>query len=279
MLVAECEGWRVCADNANREDNYICPGCKGKVVLRKGDVRIAHFAHLQKTNCDWGGNQSEEHLKTKKAFYKFFRERQSAYSWVYCEGVEMEYPIAGTDRVADVYARIRDKQQAIVVEIQKTPISRSEIVARTMSYFSKDIAVLWVIPATVADLQKKCKDGLFSMYSPSDYERWIHGYNRGRIYFYDYERDLILEARFLPVERYVEETQWGGGYWTFYKRYKNLRIIKEYSLDQAVFCLRWMKSFETDSFFWPEGIRLIPLERREEWDDDFFSFCKDERIA
>jgi hypothetical protein len=43
-----CE--RIHATDANKQDEYICPLCCKKVVFRKGEVNIDHFAHQSK--CD-----------------------------------------------------------------------------------------------------------------------------------------------------------------------------------------------------------------------------------
>lgn len=41
------------AEDANKLGNYFCPSCKSKMVLRRGDVRIAHFAHKSSvSNCN-----------------------------------------------------------------------------------------------------------------------------------------------------------------------------------------------------------------------------------
>ena len=44
---------RIHAADANKQDEYICPLCHKKVVLRRGKVNIDHFAHLSKCDDPW----------------------------------------------------------------------------------------------------------------------------------------------------------------------------------------------------------------------------------
>ncbi len=48
---------------AEKTSKYICPECKKDVVLRKGDVRIHHFAHKKSENpCMYYNNPGESQL-------------------------------------------------------------------------------------------------------------------------------------------------------------------------------------------------------------------------
>lgn len=45
------QGNLVAARRAAKGDSYYCPGCQGRVILKRGDVREAHFAHSSDVNC------------------------------------------------------------------------------------------------------------------------------------------------------------------------------------------------------------------------------------
>lgn len=45
------DGNLVAADSAVRETAYSCPACSSGLVLRQGDVRVAHFAHVTEGAC------------------------------------------------------------------------------------------------------------------------------------------------------------------------------------------------------------------------------------
>lgn len=46
MFVArDTEGTLIWADEANKQTDYFCPVCSGKLILRAGEVNAHHFAH------------------------------------------------------------------------------------------------------------------------------------------------------------------------------------------------------------------------------------------
>lgn len=46
MFVArDTEGMLIWADEANKQTDYFCPVCSGKLILRAGEVNAHHFAH------------------------------------------------------------------------------------------------------------------------------------------------------------------------------------------------------------------------------------------
>jgi len=45
MLTANLQNVRVDAASAEKGAQYECPQCRHEVVLKKGRIKIAHFAH------------------------------------------------------------------------------------------------------------------------------------------------------------------------------------------------------------------------------------------
>jgi competence CoiA-like predicted nuclease len=57
-------------NKAEKNVEYICIDCKQKVIFRKGEVRVAHFAHYSPTNnCSYYEHPNESQLH-KDAKYK-----------------------------------------------------------------------------------------------------------------------------------------------------------------------------------------------------------------
>ena len=53
---------------------YYCPACKGRLVLKKGDVMIAHFAHHQQSDCAvFSEGETLPHLMGKQMLLEKFR--------------------------------------------------------------------------------------------------------------------------------------------------------------------------------------------------------------
>ena len=47
------KGFHVAPIIANKVNNYICPICKTKVKLNKGDCKKCYFSHFKKEECNW----------------------------------------------------------------------------------------------------------------------------------------------------------------------------------------------------------------------------------
>ena len=54
---------------AERGGEYYCPFCKGKLVLKMGNVKVHHFAHKEKLCDDWySENKGPWHRKMQSLF-------------------------------------------------------------------------------------------------------------------------------------------------------------------------------------------------------------------
>ena len=75
---------------------FVCPQCKCEVVLKKGRVRIAHFAHKPPIECVAGVPETAAHYRAKLAIRDGLRKRGLT--------AELEKVILSTegDRRADV---------------------------------------------------------------------------------------------------------------------------------------------------------------------------------
>lgn len=48
---------------ANKQDKYICPECNKDLIIRQGDIRIHHFAHIRDDNpCTYYNRPSESQI-------------------------------------------------------------------------------------------------------------------------------------------------------------------------------------------------------------------------
>ena len=55
----------------NREDKpFSCPECGDEVILKKGIVKVHHFAHKPPTSCEFGQGESEKHRACKLEIYE-----------------------------------------------------------------------------------------------------------------------------------------------------------------------------------------------------------------
>lgn len=74
MFVAETDqGVTLLAKNYQRGSEKVlyCPGCRGKVIYKKGSMTLPHFAHVSLEACEsFSEGESAEHLAGKELLDK-----------------------------------------------------------------------------------------------------------------------------------------------------------------------------------------------------------------
>ncbi|MEY8537012.1 competence protein CoiA family protein [Lactococcus muris] len=100
------------------KEPFYCPACKSSVRLKKGKIKISHFAHISLQNCSsWSEHESAQHLELKLGLYQWLRQK---------EKVEIEKYLPQIQQTADLL--VNDK---LAIEIQcsslTTKIKRAHI--------------------------------------------------------------------------------------------------------------------------------------------------------
>lgn len=142
MLIAKTEsGERISAEVAEKGyDKYYCQMCDNKLILRKGDIKIHHFAHYPGVNCDhWWEPETELHMRMKQDICGILEKKESI------NILEKEYAINHVlgRLIADVYVEFNDGLK-IAVECQLSPKSLNEMITKTFIYSDSGIYTLWV---------------------------------------------------------------------------------------------------------------------------------------
>lgn len=126
------------AENANKNIDYICPGCLGNVILKNGEINRPHFAHSDSKECaDFAENESYEHLKAK---LDLFDQLQVAGY----KNIELEKVIPRIKQRPDVFLQLNNGRK-IAFEIQFSPISLTRLRQRTSNYQMAGIQVFWLL--------------------------------------------------------------------------------------------------------------------------------------
>ena len=118
------------ARGAKRGTGYTCPECSQEVRIRGGVSRQPHFYHLSATSCIMQG-KSLIHLQIQYALQKMLSPEQIL--------LEHRFPQIG--RVADVVW----PAQKLVFEVQISPISAPEVLARNRDYSKEGYQVVWIL--------------------------------------------------------------------------------------------------------------------------------------
>ena len=201
---------KVLARRCERDEApFSCPKCKCEVVIRKGSIRVHHFAHKPPVSCSLGVGETEQHLAAKLGVYDALSVENNV------SDLELEKDFGVS--VADVYARISGTP--VAVEIQRSALSVNDIMSRTRNYHRLGIAVLWIGLAKPELVSNK--------YSPAAWEKWCHAAYFGRVYYWASGQDLRV-VHFSTYKIHVEERSWfesgsehsAGGYSKGSKRWR-----------------------------------------------------------
>lgn len=257
MLVALLNSTRVLAGLAQKGPSYACPGCGQAVTLKKGTKVVHHFAHKPPVTCSWAQGETAAHMAGKLLFLNHFRSLAAP--------SDVEFPI-GNQR-ADVYASNK-AGHGFVFEIQHQPISELEIARRTQAYFGNNVAVTWVPLIDIAKLKDKKATAtgyVVHRYSPKPFEKWLHGFNFGELWFVDVSTGMLWQGRFDKSMIEVPLSEWhvsgggtesAGGYSRVSKRWRKLSLTGPFSLGQLNIARALRKQGSMGSHVYPQGQRV-----------------------
>lgn len=127
----------VYAAQANKKDNYYCPGCHELVYLKRGEINQIHFSHYDKINCQsFSEGETEEHLLGKKLLY----------DWLTNQGIkcQLEPFLSNLKQRPDLLIQ-RQKEAPIAIEFQCSSLSVNRMIERTNGYKNKGYVVYWIL--------------------------------------------------------------------------------------------------------------------------------------
>jgi len=208
MLQAlDTQAGKVLATDADKGSVHLCPECRGPVVLKRGRLVIAHFAHAKGAGCAFGTGESIRHHQMKASIGHHFADYAPEYEAVVVPGRRADVTFLGGGR-------------RYVVECQESPMSIEEWEQRTADYSRYGMHVLWVWDLWRLAGKGKTIAGLCSVRGIGEQRvaaevRHCHSRSYGRVYVLDTTGDLRachLEAGYT---RMVDSgPSWDGGAYT-----------------------------------------------------------------
>jgi competence protein CoiA len=256
MLTACLDDLKIEATTADRGPHYHCPGCRNEVILKRGRIKIAHFAHKPPVECDWAKGETIEHMQAKLAFCNALSRHYSHVE------VEKVIPALPQDRRADVFL-LNGQNEKCVIEIQHTAISLDDIERRSATYARENIAQLWVVlisPKKLMAGEQRDRGICIEKYPARPFERWISGLQYGNMLYFDGER--LWKGRLLKNLIDVPESIWydeygqeetRGGYTKISKRWKNLVLTGSINMNGLRFNLKSRQQTSLDKYKWPKA--------------------------
>ena len=232
MLVGVSENDnRILARDASKESKFFCPSCQEQLILKKGNVKIHHFAHKAESTCLYAG-ESLDHLNTKLQIYDALLQHPKVIN------VELEKPL-GLVRPDIMFTNLKicdnqcDKGCFTIIEIQNSPIEISEIQRRNIEYNNQRANVLWVLPNKLVpkfNHKMECKTTQWQRYLYEIYDEKIYFHVSGLDVFplhYEqivrkYDKSWLAEHDYIETGKALVNTK-------RMKMYKNLNIIDDFS--------------------------------------------------
>jgi competence protein CoiA len=117
------------------EEQFFCPECKGRLIIKIGRQKVSHFAHYRLTACSRIKNESSYHLAGKEKLYL----------WLKGQGFlpQLELYDATLAQRPDICFTINN--QKIAVEFQCSTIPESLMKKRTSSYQKNNYFPIWIL--------------------------------------------------------------------------------------------------------------------------------------
>lgn len=114
------------------QHRFYCPGCGSALILKAGDVKIPHFAHLSLAECDKSSEpETPLHLSGKTLLHQFFSAKNHQ--------AELEIFFPSIKQRADVLV-----EEKFALEYQCSAISPALIRTRSAGYSSIGLSALWI---------------------------------------------------------------------------------------------------------------------------------------
>lgn len=241
-------GNRINAKDVTKKDApFFCPMCNGDLNVKKGRVRIHHFAHQKFESCFHGVGETELHRETKIDIYRTIKSSK------YVKECVLEKKI--NNIIPDVFALIRNTP--VGIEVQASSLSMDQIINRSAKYIQNKTYLLWILPYNPGVYKDK--------YSPKIYEKWIHAVYFGRVYYW------WGEGRVLPVH-YNSYYLWRSEYDTWDHHIPGgYYLSKRYKTPDRASLIEIVKDFKpVIRKQWNSGKIYVPTlsiynERRKKW--------------
>lgn len=137
MLYAkQQDGNYVNAQDASRAGSYFCPTCTQPVLLKRGELKAAHFAHREHGCNTFSEGETNEHLAGKQLLVKLWSQLD-------CQ-VELEAYQASLRQRPDVLCSFHDGHH-LALEFQCAPLSLAQMIHRSVGYQTVHFKFFWML--------------------------------------------------------------------------------------------------------------------------------------
>jgi competence CoiA-like predicted nuclease len=216
----------------DKAEKYSCAYCNKEVLHNKGLIKIGHFKHQKgESHCPNKG-ESLKHLQIKLAIYNYLKNGWESSFKI----LEVEKWLFKNAMRPDIYIETK-KGNRIALEIQATPITVEQILARTSRYSRNNIYVCWILPYDYGRFHEnkydyKC-DGEIQVPSKSirlkEFELFLYYAYYKKLIFWDLDQDSARQFIVVELDEYFAEDVYlikkGSGQFFKGRKAKSLKKI------------------------------------------------------
>lgn len=137
------EGMRISAVEYGQlpdQQECFCPGCQQKVFVKRGQVKVPHFAHYQQMACaTFSEGETERHLLGKQVLFRWLKDQLLE--------VVMEPWLPSLQQRPDLLVELGEGENRLrlALEYQCSPIPLWRLSERTNGYAEEAYAVVWLL--------------------------------------------------------------------------------------------------------------------------------------
>lgn len=224
MLIA-ANGARklVFANHATKIEEYFCPACKRKVILKRGKKKMSHFSHRPLETCDsFTEGETREHLEGKSLLYNWLAEQYDV--------VELESYLPEMAQRPDILF-VDEEGRSVCLEFQCSYLNPERMLERTKNYQAHGYEVVWIVGQQFAIKGRQLTAHQRLYMQMTRVEQWFY------LEFDDQKMQLALKSGFQQVNpRQI----------IYESKFFSLKDITWKSLFEEVNLLRRPQKIETD---------------------------------
>lgn len=188
---AHCYAWTT----EKNEAPFFCKECLKEVILRKGRVRVHHFAHKTPVTCQYGLGETDAHHKAKRGIFEALKTNPN------CSHCELEQKVNNV--VPDIYAII--KGVPVAIEVQRSNMTVQDVYDRTLARHENGLSVIWIIPSI--DQLKIFREDDQDVSRVPKWLECLHALAYGRVYVWSGNGETVIPIHVDKFTRYVPSNE------------------------------------------------------------------------
>lgn len=245
------------AEDAIKDSTYFCPSCHHPVFLKKGNLRIPHFAHQQAECLGVSEGETAEHLALKQHFFRWGQQFQQDFQ------LEKFLP--------EIQQRPDLLYKKLAVELQCSPLAVERLKVRRAGYHRSSIEDWWLLGKKFQTKQRKSFPKQFIETTEKGNHLWQISLEQKKVTLFtqieaDFTGKLYYQKNLIPFYSLPLSKVYQLPYQHRRKRIKyHERVfwLKNYPLHlKKVLWQRQKKIIRLQGFFYERGLHLSYLD---EW--------------